>query len=94
MSRSNAYGYEIEYDWDNNIWIYSDNKIPAIQVRLCKHCGQLPTKEGYDSCIGELPNVKFACCGHGKDNPYAILNSGEKLDFNNINEMKIYFNIL
>lgn len=94
MSKSNAYGHEIEYDWNNNIWIYSDTKEPITNIKPCKHCGKLPTKEGYDNCIGELPNVKFACCGHGKDKPYAILNNGERLDFNNINEMKIYFKMV
>ena len=31
----------------------------------CKFCGQPPTPEGYDHCIGELPGVLHACCGHG-----------------------------
>jgi hypothetical protein len=92
MSQSNAYGHEIEYDHDKDVWIYSDTKESLIHISPCKHCGKLPTNEGYDGCIGELPNVKFACCGHGKDKPYAILNdSNKRIDFNNINEMKMFF---
>ncbi len=31
----------------------------------CKRCGKLPTPEGYDACLGYLPGVASACCGHG-----------------------------
>lgn len=93
MSRSNAYGHEAEYNWDKNMWVYSDTKEPVTKARHCKCCGKLPTKEDYDGCIGELPGVKHACCGHGVENPYVILNSGEEIKFKNINEMKECFNI-
>lgn len=31
----------------------------------CDHCGLDRTSEGHDGCIGTLPNVTNACCGHG-----------------------------
>ncbi len=31
----------------------------------CAACGQLPTPEGHDACLGTLPGVWNACCGHG-----------------------------
>lgn len=37
----------------------------------CKACGDKPTIEGHDACIGTLPNIMNACCGHGgRNEPY------------------------
>lgn len=37
----------------------------------CGECGLRPTIEGHDACIGTLPNVMNACCGHGgRNEPY------------------------
>lgn len=33
--------------------------------RRCGHCGRKSTPEGHDGCLGELPGVMNACCGHG-----------------------------
>ena len=33
--------------------------------KTCQHCGRSPTKEGFDGCLGLLPGVVHACCGHG-----------------------------
>jgi len=33
----------------------------------CKLCGKPRTPEGHDACLGELPGVVGACCGHGKE---------------------------
>lgn len=33
----------------------------------------MPTKEGYDACIGYVEGVKSACCGHGIEKSYTIL---------------------
>jgi len=33
---------------------------------ICGHCGLKRTPEGHDGCIGTLPNVMNACCGHGE----------------------------
>jgi hypothetical protein len=45
----------------------------------CSHCGaDMPT--GPDACIGMLPGVKEACCGHGKTgNAYVTLDDGTVL---------------
>ena len=52
-------------EYTNNGWVYSSDKIPIDNVRACTKCGQMPTSEGYDACLGYIPNAKFACCGHG-----------------------------
>lgn len=50
-------------------WVYEDNlrPIPSYggEDRPCAKCGELPIDGLYDSCIGKLPGVKNACCGHG-----------------------------
>jgi len=35
--------------------------------RPCGHCGLPNTSEGHDGCLGTLPNVMNACCGHGDE---------------------------
>lgn len=53
-------------------WRYedTDEKIHDVPERPCAKCGKLPTPEGHDACIANLPGVKFACCGHGKGDGY------------------------
>lgn len=38
-----------------------------INTGICAACGELPTAEDHDHCLGELPGVMNACCGHGND---------------------------
>lgn len=65
-------GHLIEYDFDNERWLYADDKSPISVERPCIKCGRLPTPEGYDACLGYMPNVKSACCGHGVENPILL----------------------
>jgi hypothetical protein len=57
--------------WINNKRVYKDNgkEIPANggEIRPCAKCGALfPLGEGeVDPCLGVLPGVDNACCGHG-----------------------------
>jgi hypothetical protein len=89
--KSCSQGHEIEYDFNNHEWVYSDTKESIATIKKCVKCKCKPTKEGYDSCLGFLPNVSSACCGHGKNTPFAILKTGEYLEFDSIKEMKKYF---
>lgn len=49
------------------IWYYEDVPTPvAGNVRSsCGHCGKNDTVEGHDGCLGTIPNIMNACCGHG-----------------------------
>ena len=38
--------------------------------RPCTRCGEMPTEEGHDACIANLPGVRNACCGHGVEEGY------------------------
>lgn len=47
-------------------WVYEDTKTPVEgNPRSCGHCGRDDTIDGHDGCLGILPGVKNACCGHG-----------------------------
>ncbi len=49
------------------IWLYNDTNKPVknnINIS-CGFCGQLKTKEGHDACLGIIPKIMNACCGHG-----------------------------
>lgn len=91
-AKSCSNGHQVEFI--NDIWRYCDTKEPVdTTLKECKHCGKHPTKEGYDSCIGYLPNVSSACCGHSVEKPYVMLTTGEHLCFDTIEGMKEYFRV-
>lgn len=48
-------------------FVYSDTKTPTINnERTCGYCGSDHTDDGHDGCLGELPGIMNACCGHGR----------------------------
>ena len=57
--------------YTNDQWVYEDTgeRIPSNggEIRPCAKCGSLFTLgEGeVDPCLGTLPGVDNACCGHG-----------------------------
>jgi len=60
-------GNDIECN-NNDVWIYSDTKQPVpinYKTRPCGNCGKNYTEEGHDGCLGTLPGLMNACCGHG-----------------------------
>lgn len=66
-------GYPITYNEEKKQWIYLDTKEPIEgNPRVCKRCGKSPTPEGHDSCLGTLPGVLNACCGHGYEDGYIM----------------------
>lgn len=44
--------------------------------RECPACGMRPTPEGHDPCLGRLPGVRNACCGHGTGEGYIQFKNG------------------
>lgn len=60
-------GHEIE-ELDD-VYRFVDTGEPTAKTweqRPCGHCGRHNTAEGHDGCIGTLPGVWNACCGHGQ----------------------------
>ena len=60
-------------------WVFSDTKEPTVKTwhkRPCGYCGLYNTPEGHDACLGTLPGVINACCGHGHDPAYVQFENG------------------
>src|SRR5207302_8831894 len=55
---------------------YADDLTATVDVegvgveRPCVQCGLVATPDGPDPCLGMLPEVVSACCGHGVEEPY------------------------
>lgn len=71
--------------WDDLI---EGKKPPEILCAgwLCPFCGLKREKDfGPDPCLGELPGVDFACCGHGgmlkTERGYIAFSNGKVLRF-------------
>ena len=73
MVKAHKRGHEIIYI--DGAWVYFDTRESITILRPCKRCNQFPTPEGHDYCLGFMLNVKSACCGHGVEKPYVILNN-------------------
>ncbi|KKM75722.1 hypothetical protein LCGC14_1387360 [marine sediment metagenome] len=56
--------------WASDRWVYEDDgaEIPANsgEIRPCIKCGSLFGEGEVDPCLGVLPGVDNACCGHGE----------------------------
>ena len=61
------------------LWVYQDTGKPTVgNDRPCGHCGMGRTADGHDGCLGVLPGVMNACCGHGNESEaYIQLWTGE-----------------
>ena len=61
-----VYGHPIYKD-SRGIWRYlEDDGLFNFNIpKPCPKCKQERPKSGHDPCIENLPNVEFACCGHG-----------------------------
>ena len=65
-AKSKFGGHDIEYR--NNEWVYAASGIPTMgnwDKIPCGNCDKMLTAEGHDGCLGTLPGVMNACCGHG-----------------------------
>ncbi len=57
---------------DEKNWLYADTDKAITDDRPCPRCDRMATPEGHDACLGHIPNVKAACCGHGISEPYIL----------------------
>ena len=73
-------GHPIEERADGS-WVYEDGTLVADDPdRSCGRCGRPNTTDGHDACLGELPGVVNACCGHGNSrNAYVVFTDGVRL---------------
>ncbi len=66
------YGHDVYWDTEARVYRWSDTDEPAGrdwggEDRPCPQCRRLPTAEGHDACLGTIPGVHSACCGHGRE---------------------------
>jgi hypothetical protein len=60
-------GHEIVFV--NGCWRFRDTMESTERTwheRPCGKCGLHNTPDGHDACLGALPGVRNACCGHGE----------------------------
>ncbi len=78
---SHYYGHPIYWDESAQDWCYTDNDdfIHYVEKRACPKCKELPTKDGHDPCIANLPHIKAACCGHGVEDGYILFDDDETI---------------
>jgi hypothetical protein len=60
-------GHPVTWDGDEHKLVYADTgeTVDWEDLRPCKHCSLPRSPEFDDGCIAKLPDVMFACCGHG-----------------------------
>lgn len=68
MISSYERGHKIYFK--NNRWVY--------MKKPCIRCGNFPTKEGFDFCLGHIQGVEAACCGHGIEDAWFIFERRSK----------------
>ena len=83
----NFRGYKVYADRDDNLrWADTNKKVLNKEERPCNHCGKLNLIDGdesYDACLGKLPGVEQACCGHGQQEGYLKFENGVTLVLKN-----------
>jgi hypothetical protein len=62
---------------------------------VCPHCNKARGPDGVDPCLGILPGVKAACCGHGGHlhssiNGYIYFTNGKVVRFTELTEVEDY----
>lgn len=61
-------GHPIQLDPASGQWRFADDGTLVSKhwtERPCGHCLLPNTPEGHDGCLGTIPGVVNACCGHG-----------------------------
>lgn len=100
-ARSYVFGHGAWFDWETEIWRWCDNNGSCHEEhRLCPECGEDALADGIDPCLGKLPGVKAACCGHGRDPVfgehlgYILFEDGSRVDGTTEEILKIRDKIL
>lgn len=67
------------YKDGKGVWRFKDTDEPTVETwrsRSCGRCGEHVNGKA-DPCLGELPGVANACCGHGNSTQaYIQFNNG------------------
>lgn len=66
MKKSHLRGHSIVSI--NGQWVYEDSMEPTATTckdRPCGFCNKPNRSDDHDACLGTLPGIMNACCGHG-----------------------------
>ena len=74
---ASGYKYGHRIIWAGGHWVYADTRLLSSVLRTCPRCGEPPTVEGYDACVGKVQGAVSVCCGHGVEKGYIVL-EGER----------------
>jgi hypothetical protein len=74
-------GHKYSYEW-KGLEFHLKNPSPVSIEKPCIKCGKMPTKEGHDACLGTLPGVIAACCGHGVEDGLILFENGVSIKGN------------
>lgn len=75
-ANSKVIGRGVHYDEKSERWVFTDTGKP-VGDRVCEHCKAFVSSIKPDPCLGKLPGVKYACCGHGNKNlAYVVFENG------------------
>ena len=81
MTKSKFRGHDIHSI--RGVWFFCDTGRKVAETwkdHPCGHCGEKATSEDHDACLGTLPGVMNACCGHGEEKEaYVQFHNGEIL---------------
>ena len=61
---------------DKFYYYEDDTETGPDNIKPCVRCGRMPTTDGHDACLGTIPGIRNACCGHGLDDPYIQFENG------------------
>lgn len=79
MSKDTWRGHQIRKERGHYIYTDTGQLVSEYPNRECGFCGLENTPEGHDGCLGTLPNVMNACCGHGNGEAYIQFNGGKRI---------------
>ncbi len=69
----------VQYKNDKGEWLWEIDDTPISIKKPCPKCHLLPLKNGEDPCLGVLPRVQAAYCGHGIQSGYIWFENGKRV---------------
>jgi hypothetical protein len=70
---------EIVYGNTNQFYSDDDRPVDRKEPRPCSLCKMQWPSGKPDACLGQLPGVKDACCGHGVEESYIEFHNGVRV---------------
>ena len=74
-------GHDAYYDATASQWCYTGTNQPVDRTTVnCPQCDAACGNNAPDPCIGTIPGVTSACCGHGRHDGYIIWAATSRTD--------------